>query len=353
MTSLKVFSVLIRLEGGGAERSVARIVDPLAKRGITMARYALDGPWQGEEGDSSKTLANESSRGMRRVLSAAMRLARVIRKEQPHVLHLHCEAPEVVGLITRFLTPDCKYGIVVTDHSMKSWSGRKAAVGTAVRWALSRCGALYVNCFLSLRPQDRIPVVLNPTGPVGALAPGTDLPPRLVVIGRVIESKRIDQILRAAHACSWPNEIVIMGAGSASAALHALAEELDLHVAFHGHQSNPWSFVRKDDIFVSASAFEGEPLTLIEALQHNLAVVVSNIPAHVKVLHDHDGIFSTSGELAQMLSAYYKSEKPGGLFKVDSALRGNVLHRRDPERIAQEWETIYRDVTRSWMSSAS
>lgn len=345
MNTLKVISVLIRLEGGGAERSVARLVDPLAKRGITLTRYAIDGPWPGETGDPNRTLTTGPSRGMRRIFTAALNLAKVIRIEQPNVLHLHCEAPEIVGLITRLLTLNRKYGIVVTDHSMRSWSGKRAALGAAVRSILRHFQAKYVNCYLPAGPADDVPVVLNPTGPIGRLSSEDDRPPRLVVIGRVIESKRIDHVLRAAQLASWPSEVLIVGAGSASADLENLANKLGLSVTFLGHQGDPWTFVNKNDIFVSASAFEGEPLTLIEALQYNLPVLVSNIPAHIKVLGDHQGIFSTTCQLAKMLAEYYHADRRDDLFRVNHSLLQAILSRRNPDHIALEWDNIYRDAT--------
>lgn len=351
MKRLSVVSVLIRLEGGGAERSVERIVAPLEKRGITLVRYAIDGPWPGEIGDSRRTLTERPSRGAKRILTAALRLAEIIRIDRPHVVHLHCEAPELVGLIARVLTLRARYSLVVTDHSMKSWSGVRAPFGAAIRWLLRRFGAVYVNCFTASNSKANIPVVLNPSATIGELAPRDTSPPRLVVIGRVIESKRIDQVLRAAHMCSWPGEVVVIGAGAAQRSLQILADDLGLDVTFHGHQSDPWSLVREQDIFVTASAFEGEPLTLIEALQHNLSILASNIPAHVKVLERHRGIFTDAVSLSKMLSSCCESEPIEDQYKVDPILLQRILDKRNPNRIAREWEKIYRDVTKAWISS--
>ncbi|MFW0774883.1 glycosyltransferase family 4 protein [Paenarthrobacter nitroguajacolicus] len=344
MGQLRVLTLLIRLDGGGAERSVARIVGPLASRSVLVDRYAIDPAWPGEDSQPDKTLTSKPVRGPLRLLVAARRLASTIRASRPDVVHLHCEAPEIVGLIARLLTIGQKFSIVVTDHSMKSWSGVRAPLGWLIRNALQGFGAVYVSCFNSAAKQERARVILNPSGKLGVLAASPDSGGRLVVIGRVIESKRIDEVLRAARLSSWNGEILIVGAGPNMESLQTLAEELDLKVSFLGHQRNPWSSVAPNDLYVSASSFEGEPLTLIEAMQYDLSVLVSDIPAHVKVLKGHPGIFASRAQLSEFLSLYL-SEPAHGRFKVDPSLRKEILAARDPMRIAEEWESLYRAIT--------
>lgn len=342
MTSIDVFSVLIRLDGGGAERSVGRMVEPLSRKGVNLTRYAIDRALPGEESDPTRTLVNGSKRGIVRVLTAAVGLAAAIREGHPHIVHLNCEAPEIVGLVAKLLTIGQPYGIVVTDHSMKSWSGGRAVLGFFLRSALKAFGALYVSCFLPDDPDSKGPVVLNPTGAVTALAPGQTPYPRLVVVGRVIDSKRIDDVLVAASACGWPHEVVVIGGGIAARRLSGLASELGLQVHFLGHQKQPWSLVEANDVFVTASAFEGEPLTLIEALQRKLPVLASNIPAHIKVLGAHPGVFASSAELAERLKVCLGRPDALEAFRLPAEQVDRILQERDPDRIADQWRTVYR-----------
>lgn len=340
MKDLKVLSVLIRLDGGGAERSVSRMVAPLAERNVELLRYPIDPALPGEESDPGRTLTADSHGGLLRVLRAALEFSRAVRKERPDVVHLNCEAPELVGFLARLITPFQTYGVVVTDHSMKSWSGARRALGLGVRFVFKKFGALYVDCFKPDVQDSGSIVILNPTGDAAPLKPGIPSKPRLLVVGRLIESKRVEQVLEAASLCRWPHKIVIVGDGAAAGDVRARVSQLELDVDFLGHQKDPWSSATAADIFVSASAYEGEPLTLIEAIQRSLPVLASDIPGHVKVLSGHSGIFSSVAELSTFLSACI-SGRSVDQFRIADRERIIILTERDPLRISKQWKNVY------------
>lgn len=340
MKSLKVLSVLIRLDGGGAERSVGRMVAPLAERNVQLLRYAIDPALPGEETDPDRTLTARSKGGFPRVLSAALSLSKAVRREKPDVVHLHCEAPELVGFLCRLLTPFQAYGIVVTDHSMKSWSGVRRLLGASIRSGLKKFGALYVDCFKPDDENETTIVVLNPTGEFQRLQAGVFSEPRILVVGRLIESKRVEQVLEAASLCHWPHKIVVTGDGSAAVYMQALASKLELDVEFLGHQADPWRTATTSDIFVSASAYEGEPLTLVEAIQRSLPVLASDIPGHIKVIGAHPGIFSSVSELSDMLADCARGQSLAR-YKVEEEERLKILEERDPRHISIQWRRIY------------
>ncbi len=323
------------------------MVDPLASRGIALTRYAIDPAWPGEEDDPDRTLTSTRLSGVRRLVVASLNLARLVRQHRPDVLHLHCEAPEIVGLLTRILTPGQRFGLVVTNHSMGSWSGRRALLGHLVSPLLKAFGAVFVDCFQSDPPDGRDPVIFNPIGTSEALRVTQGDGPRLVLIGRLIESKRIDAVLTAAKQAGWRHGIVIVGAGYALEPLQEASVRLGIDATFTGHQSDPWASVRSTDIFVTASAFEGEPLTLIEAIQRELPVLASDIPGHVRVLGDHAGIFRNEPELVEILAQIISEPGLATKYKLASRKTHQILADRDPENIASQWESIYSGTLRT------
>lgn len=343
MKVIKVLSLLIRLDGGGAERSVSRLVAPLREYNVELLRYAIDPALPGEEADPHRTLTKGKARGIFRVFSAALSFARVVRRQRPDVVHLNCEAPELVGLLSRVMTPFRRYGVVVTEHSMKSWSGPRRTLGIALRLALRKLGALYVNCFKAESDEAGTSVIFNPTGKAEQLPAALGSAPRLMVVGRLIESKRVDQIFEAARLCEWPHRIVVVGEGSAANDLRAAASRWKLDVEFLGHQKNPWGSATMADIFVTASAYEGEPLTLIEAIQRQLPVIASEIPGHVRVLGEHVGLFATTQELSSLLADCIDGESTEK-FRVCAQSRFEILEERDPQNISKKWRRIYEEV---------
>src|SRR5665647_259447 len=93
---LRVLAVVIRFEGGGAERSVERLAAAAVGANLELTRVALDPPRPGESQAHGAVLNPTGRRGGIRVLTAAHRLRRILTDDGPDVIHLHCEAPELV-----------------------------------------------------------------------------------------------------------------------------------------------------------------------------------------------------------------------------------------------------------------
>ncbi|MFP5481622.1 MAG: glycosyltransferase, partial [Alphaproteobacteria bacterium] len=72
-----------------------------------------------------------------------------------------------------------------------------------------------------------------------------------------------------------PARLIILGQGEEEAALRQLIDDLGIaeHVDLVGFQKNPFSWMRRCDLYVMSSAWEGLPGTLIEALACGAKVV--------------------------------------------------------------------------------
>jgi len=73
---------------------------------------------------------------------------------------------------------------------------------------------------------------------------------------------------------------------SALASLNAAAR-----VKLVGYVDPVWSWLKRADVFVSVSLFEGQPNAVLEAMAAGCSIVVSDIPAHREVLTDRSAVF--------------------------------------------------------------
>lgn len=112
------------------------------------------------------------------------------------------------------------------------------------------------------------------------------LPANTVVIGSVgslIKRKANDHLLRAAAAvkqrCPVPFHLLLLGEGPERSALEQQATSLGLadHATFAGFQSTPLAWMQGMDIFVLASAKEGLPRVILEAMLLEKPVIASDI----------------------------------------------------------------------------
>ncbi|MBD1847828.1 glycosyltransferase [Cyanobacteria bacterium FACHB-63] len=138
-------------------------------------------------------------------------------------------------------------------------------------------------------------VVLNPINPdrVRQLAhTAIDHPwfqqeiPIIVTAARMAKQKQMDGLLHAFAQVSkvTPARLLILGDGPLRAELEDLSQDLGIADAvwMPGYDPNPYRYMAKADVFVLASAWEGCPVALQEAMACGAAVVVTDAPGGMK-----------------------------------------------------------------------
>lgn len=124
--------------------------------------------------------------------------------------------------------------------------------------------------------------VVVPNG-VAALGQRTaDREPGLVVVlGRLAPGKRIDHAIKAFIAAGVPGtRMEIWGAGPSQDALESVINELDAgeRVVLAGHTDAPEAVLDRASLVVTATAFEGQGLSILEAMLHGVPVVSYDVP---------------------------------------------------------------------------
>jgi glycosyltransferase involved in cell wall biosynthesis len=132
---------------------------------------------------------------------------------------------------------------------------------------------------------------------------------RLLAAGRLVPQKGFDLLLRAlaiARARGLEASLLILGEGVERPALERLRGELGLDgcVALPGHAANPYPAMRRADLFVLSSRFEGLPLVLLEALALGRPVVAAACPAGpAELLADGSGVLVPPRDPESMAAA--------------------------------------------------
>jgi poly(glycerol-phosphate) alpha-glucosyltransferase len=130
---------------------------------------------------------------------------------------------------------------------------------------------------IAARFGDGIRNVVVPNGIELPDASARRAEPGLVVsLSRLAPGKRIDHLIRAFLAADVPGSTLeIWGDGPSKPELQALIEDLDCadRVRLCGVTADPGSVIERASVVVSASAFEGQGLSLAEALAHGCPVV--------------------------------------------------------------------------------
>lgn len=105
-------------------------------------------------------------------------------------------------------------------------------------------------------------------------------PPVVLGVGRLTRQKDFPTLLRAFARLRERSDarLVVLGEGEDRAALEALSRELDIEDAtdFPGFVENPYGWMRRANVFVLSSAWEGSPNALTEALYLGTPVVATD-----------------------------------------------------------------------------
>jgi glycosyltransferase involved in cell wall biosynthesis len=118
--------------------------------------------------------------------------------------------------------------------------------------------------------------------------------PVIVTAARLAKQKQLDNLLRAFALVveKTPARLIILGEGPLRLELENLCQELDIKASvwMPGYDPNPYRYMAKCDLFVLASAWEGSPVALQEAMAAGAAVLVTDAPGGMKDIID-DGKF--------------------------------------------------------------
>ena len=292
------------MEGGGAQRAVAKLATGLVRRGhaVDLVLAHARGPYLAEIPPEVRVV----DLGVRRVASAVLPLARYLRSERPRAVLSVLDYVNVVCVAARALARS-DVRLVVSERNTLSVAvanttrRRTRLMPTLVRWAYPRADAVVavsegvaedlVTGF-GLEPSS-VHVLNNPVvtpdvtrmRSLPATHPWLRDPALKVVlaVGRLVPQKDHATLVEAfARAGLGPDvRLVVLGEGplrpelEAAVARHGLTGVVDLP----GFVDNPYAEMAAADLFVLPSRWEGSPGVLIEAMACGVPVVATDCPS--------------------------------------------------------------------------
>jgi glycosyltransferase involved in cell wall biosynthesis len=132
-----------------------------------------------------------------------------------------------------------------------------------------------------------------------------------ISVGRIEYQKGYDILIKAFFNLRSKLQnatLTIVGEGSERSKIEALIKELNLDdsVFLSGYSDNPYVYIKKSDIYVSSSRYEGFSNTILESLILGVPVVATNCPSGVReiVNEGYNGwLVNMEGDLISNLSS--------------------------------------------------
>jgi len=178
---------------------------------------------------------------------------------------------------------------------------------------------------------------------------------KIVFVGRL--GKQKDPLLLLEAFNILPNElqnrsqVSIIGDGPKREMLEKFVKENNLEdrVEFLGgiSRENVFKTLRKSDIFVLISNWEGFPYTIIEAMSCGLPVIASDVGGIREAVNDDCGILVKRGDEEAIKNALEKLLKNPSLAKeMGEKSRARVKKEFSLEKTLRETEQIYKEILR-------
>lgn len=298
----KIALFMPSLSGGGAERVFLWLAE-----GFIDAGYSCDlvvGNSSGSYRPDERV--NLVDLGARHVIFALPALARYLRREKPAILLSEQAHANLIALWAAFFSGR-KTRVVVTEHTILSMYARqskslreKLLPGLARRFYPSADAVVAVSQgaaddLAKLIPliSGRLRVIHNPL-PIQYIQEEAAKPvnhpwlenktlPVVLAVGRLSPEKDFQTLIRAVGLAKKQQEmrLVILGEGSERERLEMLVHEAGLEglVEFPSFVQNPFAFMKRADVFVLSSRFEGFSMVLVEAMACGAPVIATDCPS--------------------------------------------------------------------------
>ncbi len=260
---------------------------------------------------------------------ALARIARLIRRFQPDLVHAHTSK---AGILGRAAGRAMGVPAVFTAHTWSfaegtSWKWK--AVGIPCEKLMARWGAKTItvseaNRSIALRRgvgnSGNLVTVHNgiPDTPFRADY-GLNPAPRIVMVARCARQKSQTLLLRAMAEVNLPFQLTFVGDGPTRLQLRDEAARLGLarRTEFLGNRLDIAEILAGSDIFALPTNWEGFPLSILEAMRAGLPVVASEVGGVAEAVADGEtGFLTPSGDVAAVRS------------KITALLTGPALRRR-------------------------
>lgn len=361
------------LFNGGIERVMFNLIQGFLDRGITVdlvLDFLVYSPFEGLFPDRARLVKLDANNFAKRIT----RLSDYLRVNSPDVLlsatHFSNEVACVAKIVSR-----SKTRIVLSEHTNLSsdiadsrrWIRRVLLPWTTRNIYPLADGVVAVSngvaddmCHVSGLPRTKVQTIYNPIDrghllkmaqePLDSSWFGPGQPPVILGIGRLETQKNFSNLLHAFQSVRQGREakLVILGEGSQRERLTATIAELGLKesVSLPGFVANPVTYIAKSAVFAMSSAWEGMPVSLIEALMLGTPVVSTDCPSGPAEILD-------GGRYGRLVPPNDSSALASA---IDAALDGDRkpadetwLAQFDADKITEKYLDLMSSSTRSLM----
>lgn len=354
---MRVLHLIPSLEGGGAERQVAYLADGLRALGCDVHLGLLRGGVNLPRAQAAgATIHQLPYRGNYDPL-IVWRAVRLIRKVRPNIVQTWMTQMDVIGGIAALLTglpwivSERSSGAHYPDdmrHRLRRTVGRYAtsvianSPGGLSFWSSSRARHFVIP---NAVPVEEIDAVAPDTSDFGASK-------ILLFVGRLDREKNLENLVDALSEAVKQRDAValICGTGPGETELRARIEAAGCtdRIRLLGFTDRVLGLMKRADVLVAPSWFEGSPNAVVEASAAGCPLVLSDIPAHHCCVPDGGALFAPPDDPRAIAAAVLRTiDDPEDARRRAQVARAAIMS-RSIRSVSAAYLQIYEDMLRGW-----
>lgn len=169
---------------------------------------------------------------------------------------------------------------------------------------------------------------------------------KVIAIGNLSYRKGIDNLLKVfSYLKDQPISLFILGDGAEKEDYLKLKKELKLeNVYFLGIQKNPYNYLKKSDLFILSSRYEGFPNVLLEAGTCGTYAVANNCPGGINEIIQ-DKINGEIAEIEQYESFANKIKEVLSQNHDKQKIQNSIISRFSKDIILKKYYTLFNEIT--------
>jgi glycosyltransferase involved in cell wall biosynthesis len=345
---------------GGSERHLLTLLPALAERGVDVRFLGLDDPSRAPDPFYEQlAVPFERLRAPRDVDPAlAVRVARLIRRADPDLVHTHLVHADVYGSATGRRLVSTKHNddpfrtgpFRFLERALAQRASKVIAITDALaRFQIDRVG-------LPARKLTTIHYGLDALPEPWGRNPPDDIPRAAVVvlaICRLELQKGVDVAIRGVAQLRErvrDVHLVVLGEGDERAQLETLARELGVAAYLPGRVPDVAAWLRRASVLVHPVRWEGFGLAVLEAMLAGLPVAASRVSSLPELVVDGEtGLLVPPDDPAALARGIETALAEGS--RLGEAGRRRALERFSVSRMADATLAVYDEVARTARST--
>jgi glycosyltransferase involved in cell wall biosynthesis len=367
--SLRVAVVTSRLDIGGTERHLARVLPELKRRGLDVALYVMErgGPLEDEIARQGVRIEGPHRLRVLHWIAATLALTRWLRRERPALIHFFLPRPYVFGSLAAELAGHRRR--IMSRRSLTDYRKKYPLLGLVERLLHRRTLGMLGN---SQAVLDQLATEVGDRRKLALIHNGLDLSPlpaasdrhnvrrglripdealAIVVVANLIAYKGYHDLVAALTLIKdelpAPWRLLVVGRDDGiGTELKQQAEALQIadSIMWLGERSDVEQLLAASDIFVLPSHQEGFSNALLEAMAAQLPVIATAVGGNTDAVVDQEtGLLVPAMSPPSLSAAILRLAKDANLRRrFAEAGRRRVEQQFSLKACVDRYERLYR-----------